>query len=65
MKIRYDKSTDAAYIELDIEDGQPIQDHVDGEWPINVDISKNGHVMGIEIINASTILSKDLLERSV
>lgn len=61
MKITYDKSSDVAYITLDIEDGVPQQDHVDGEWPINIDISKKGNVMGIEILNASTLLKDDIL----
>jgi uncharacterized protein YuzE len=63
MKITYDKSSDAAYIQFDIEDAEKLEhDHVEGEWPINIDISKDGKVMGIEILDASHVLSPKVLE---
>jgi uncharacterized protein YuzE len=63
MKITYDASSDAAYIEFDNEMNEPSEhDHTDGEWPINVDVDKGGRVTGIEIMNASTIIAHEILE---
>jgi len=63
MKIKYDKSSDAVHIEFDETLEEKLEyDHIDGEWPININISTTGKAMGIEILNASTILSASLLE---
>lgn len=64
MEIKYDKSSDAVYIKFAVEGGHQLkQDHVDGEWPINVDVSTSGTVMGIEILNASHVLNAEVLEK--
>lgn len=65
MKITYDKSDDAAYIKFDVAQDEDLQyDHIEGEWPININISKNGKVMGIEILNASELMNTKYLEEA-
>ena len=58
MKVKYDKSSDAMYI--DFEQGKK-QDRVEGDWPINVDVSADGTVLGIEIMNAKYIIDNATL----
>lgn len=58
MKIEFDKEADAVYIEFN-----------DGEFAANkkidkntiIDLDKDGRILGIEIINASKVISKDFL----
>jgi uncharacterized protein YuzE len=39
MKITYDSSSDAAYIEFDPEGDEDLEyDHIEGGWPINVEL---------------------------
>jgi len=36
VKVKYDKSSDAIYIEFDAGNSDRLEyDHIDGEWPIN------------------------------
>ena len=63
MKFEYDKEVDAGYIYLD--------DSVDGvdktielNDDIIVDFDKNGKLLGIEILNASKVLSRKSLVNS-
>lgn len=70
VKVTYDTETDAAYIYLkgQIEPGEvkktypcdPIE--VNGE--INLDFDKDGTLIGIEVLDASKMLSKEMLQNS-
>ena len=51
MKIHYDDAVDALYIELSVETPDGAVEFTDG---INVDTTSDGHIAGIEILNAST-----------
>ena len=61
MKLEYDKGSDAAYINLK-ESGPEEDVDTQGDWPIRIDIAKDGAVIGIEIMDASTILTQQVLE---
>jgi len=50
MKIEYSKSVDALYIRLR---EAKIADSRDIEEGVTVDIDENGHIVGIEILDAS------------
>jgi uncharacterized protein YuzE len=50
MKIEYSKSIDALYIRLREAE---IGDSVDIEEGVTVDLDKKGHIVGIEILDAS------------
>jgi uncharacterized protein YuzE len=54
LRIEYDKEADALYIQLREVD---VDDNIDIEEGITVDLDKNRHVVGIEILNASRKLS--------
>ena len=61
MKLKYDKESDAAYIHLkEVAPGEVVD--TQGDWPIHIDITKDGTVVGIEIMDASTILTQQVLE---
>lgn len=62
MKVTYDKEADAVYIYFP--DIPPGVVETQGEWPIHVDMASNGQVAGIEILEASTILSQEYLDRA-
>lgn len=61
MKLKYDKESDAAYITLK-ESGPGEVVDTQGDWPIHIDSTKDGTVVGIEIMDASTILTQQVLE---
>ncbi|RJP60530.1 MAG: DUF2283 domain-containing protein [Deltaproteobacteria bacterium] len=50
MKIEYSKDVDALYIKLR---EAKIADSMDIEEGVTVDLDKNGHIVGIEILDAS------------
>lgn len=50
MKIEYSKSVDALYIRLR---DASVHDSVDIEPGVTVDLDGNGHVVGMEILDAS------------
>lgn len=65
--VKYDKEVDAAYINLtDIKPGEAEDtitlghqdDRVKGM--INLDFDKNGKLLGVEVLDASTVLRDDL-----
>ena len=61
MKLKYDKESDAAYIYLgEAKSGEVAS--TQGDWPIHIDITEDGTVVGIEIMDASTILTQQVLE---
>ncbi len=62
MKIRYDKEVDAMYIY--VEEGKSEYSEEIGEGVI-VDISKDGKVIGMEILDASEKFSPASLSRMI
>ncbi len=65
MRIEYDKDVDAGYIYLvdEIKDGEAVKT-IELEPNIILDFSKDGKLLGIEILNASKVLNKDVLLKS-
>ena len=58
MKIEYDKEADALYIQLK---ETRVFDNIDIEDGVTIDIDGKGHIIGIEILDATKKLSrKDL-----
>jgi len=63
MKIEYSKSVDALYIRLR---EAKIADSMDIEEGVTVDIDENGHIVGLEILDASEKLNiSDLVNISI
>lgn len=60
MRVTYDKEADAVYIYLS-EKSNVFKSK--GEWPINFDLSKEGKLIGIEILQASQIVDIDNLKK--
>ncbi len=60
MKIEYDREADALYIQLR---EAPVDDNVDIEEGVTVDLDAQRHIVGIEILDASTRLSPEELSR--
>ena len=54
MKIEYDREADALYIQLR---EAYVGDNIDIETGITVDLDENRRIVGIEILDASKILS--------
>jgi uncharacterized protein YuzE len=58
VKIEYDKEADALYIQLK---EKRVFDNIDIEDGVTIDIDEKGHIIGIEILDATKKLSrKDL-----
>jgi len=63
MKIEYSKDVDALYIRL--REAQ-IEDSMDIEEGVTVDLDEKGHIIGIEILDASEKMSlTDLVNVSI
>ena len=58
MKITYDPEGDALYIALR---DAPAADGIDIEEGVSVDLDKDGHIIGIEILDASERLTPEEL----
>jgi uncharacterized protein YuzE len=54
VKIEYDPEADALYIQL--REAHP-DDNIDIEEGVTVDVDKDGHIVGVEILDASKRLS--------
>ncbi|HCX89176.1 MAG: DUF2283 domain-containing protein [Nitrospirae bacterium CG_4_10_14_3_um_filter_53_41] len=54
MKIEYDPEADALYIQLR---EAYVDDNIDIEKGVTVDVDKEGHIIGVEILDASKKLS--------
>lgn len=54
MKIEYDPEADALYIQ--IREARP-DDNIDIEEGVTVDVDEHGHIVGLEILDASKRLS--------
>ncbi len=65
MKIEYDKEVDAGYIYLvnEIKEGEAVKT-IELDQNIILDFNKEGKLLGIEILNASKVLNKDVLLKS-
>lgn len=65
MRFTYDKDSDAVYIKFKtVEEANGFSELTQGEWPINVDITKEGVLIGIEFMNARSIFSQDFLDKA-
>ena len=63
MRIEYSKDVDALYIRLR---KAPINDSMDVEEGVTVDLDEKGHIVGIEILDASEKLDiTDLVNISI
>ena len=58
MKVTYDSEVDAIYIELQSGDFAENKEVMDG---VILDIGDNGKLLGIEILNASSVIARDEL----
>ena len=54
MKIKYDKTADALYIQLR---EAYVDDNIDIEEGVSIDVDEKRHIVGIEILDASKKLS--------
>jgi uncharacterized protein YuzE len=55
VKIEYDPEADALYIQ--IRDGVHPSDNIDIEEGVTVDVDEQGHIVGVEVLDASKRLS--------
>ena len=68
MKITYDKSADALYIYLDAratissKSLKGIVKKTGGDFPVQIDFTKEGKVFGIEILHASEMVDLEYLK---
>ena len=63
MKIEYDKTTDALYIQLK---EAYVDDSIDIEEGVSIDVDDKRHIVGIEILDASKKLSlKDIVNITI
>ena len=63
MRIEYDKEADALYIQLR---EVSVDDNIDIEEGVTIDLDKEKHIVGIEILDASKKLSlKDLINITI
>ena len=58
MKITYDRTVDALYIQL--RDVKPSHG-VDFEKEVTIDVDEQGHIVGLELLDASERLGKEQL----
>ena len=66
MKLEYDKEVDAAYIYIKypIKDGEA-EKTIELNDDLIVDFDKNGKLIGIEVLNASKVIGKDVLKEKM
>jgi uncharacterized protein YuzE len=63
LRIEYDKEADALYIQLR---EVSVDDNIDIEEGVTIDLDKEKHIVGIEILDASKKLSlKDLINITI
>jgi uncharacterized protein YuzE len=58
MKITYDKEVDAVYIQLSVGQPEGVIEVADG---INIDVSSDGKIVGIDLLNATEKVSLESL----
>lgn len=61
MRLKYDKDADAVYITF-VENAK--SENTYGDWPFHVDTDKRGVVIGVEIMDASSVLNKTYIEKA-
>jgi uncharacterized protein YuzE len=66
MKVEYDKDVDAAYIyvEYPIKDGE-VKKTTEVNENIMLDFDAAHNLIGVEILNASKLLSKEVIQEAV
>ncbi|GJQ24759.1 hypothetical protein BIY37_10290 [Candidatus Brocadia sapporoensis] len=62
MKIEYDKEADALYIQLK---EVRVFDNIDIEDGVTIDVDEKGHIIGIEILDATKKLSRESLSNII
>jgi uncharacterized protein YuzE len=63
LKIEYDREADALYIQIREAE---VNDNIDIEEGVTVDLDENGHIVGVEILDASKKLSlKDIVNITI
>lgn len=67
MRITYDKEADAVYIYIKypIKKGESKKQIDVNNLPIILDLGKKDKLLGIEILNASKVLNKEILKEAV
>ena len=58
MKVTYDKDVNAVYIQLSLQQPEGVIEVADG---INIDVSSDGKIVGIELLNATEKVSLESL----
>ena len=58
MKVTYDKDANAVYIQLSLQQPEGVIEVADG---INIDVSSDGKIVGIELLNATEKVSLESL----
>ena len=58
MKVAYDREVDAVYIELSPQRPEGV---IEVEEGINIDMSSDGHIVGIELLDAKNKVSLETL----
>ncbi len=63
MKTTYDKSADAVYITFKEGQNFELSSSTKGDWPFHVDQNSDGEVIGIEVMEASSIFNQSFLDK--
>jgi uncharacterized protein YuzE len=68
MKITYDKSVNALYFYLRPEAANPKKNRgivakTKGSWPVHLDFSKEGQLLGIEIMDADHLVNISYIKK--
>jgi uncharacterized protein YuzE len=58
MKVAYDREVDAVYIELSSQTPEGV---IEVEEGINIDVTSDGHIVGIELLDATKRVSLETL----
>lgn len=71
MRISYDREARAAYVSLlgPLEDGSSVRqvgpiDIPGGDGQVVIDVDKDGHILGFEVLNAGLALSPDVIAKA-
>ncbi|HET9118184.1 MAG TPA: DUF2283 domain-containing protein [Pseudonocardiaceae bacterium] len=63
LRVTFDRDADAAYIYLrEIGSGGVAETIVCDDVPVNLDLDKQGHLIGIEILGATGMLPVDVIQ---
>lgn len=65
LRVTFDRSANAAYVYLrESAPGGVARTVVCEDMPIQLDLDKNGHPIGIEVLNATKLLPVDIIHRA-